>query len=65
MNDLHRAILEALHWYHRWNECHPEVGMGPFLETELDDVLEESKIKLTDAEKKEILKEYKKSGRYY
>jgi len=46
----------ALKWYEMWNNCNPDVGMGPTKEMLLNYLINQIKIYPTNQEKQEILR---------
>lgn len=47
-------IKIASYWRKRYDDCNPDVGMGPFDSTIVSWILDEAGLTLTDEEKQEV-----------
>jgi len=54
MDKINLAV-QALYWCKRYHYSNPEIGMGPFLSSLLDRILEEAGVELTPAEKEQVV----------
>ena len=56
MSDREIALWRlALHWRKEWDDACPDVGMGPSMETLLDELERQAGIHLTEKDRKVIL----------
>lgn len=59
-----RLFTEALYWRMAYEEAEPDVGIGPFPDSELSSLAKTLKVQLEPDSHKEILKRYRrKRGR--
>lgn len=53
--DILSAWAEALYWRLEYMDCNPEIGMGPFPDTVLDEMLARNHAHLTEMGKANVL----------
>ena len=56
--DMCKALVQALKWRIRYDDCNPDVGFGSSTEYELNGILSAADIRITDAERGYIMSLY-------
>lgn len=55
MTEREVLLSEAVYWSKRYDDSNPDVGMGPTIDTLLDDVLRSTKLEVSEKERKNIV----------
>jgi hypothetical protein len=57
-----RLLQEAVYWYKAYTDCNPDVGMGPSIESQVDDVAKRVGLHLSIEDKAAVVAWVKTKG---